>query len=180
MLHNRDNVYRSEVIHDNLNPNWKVANVDLSSLCQGDVNKPILVSVFDFESSGRHVPMGQFETTVKSLTSGATSASAFELQQVGKNVGSLQVTKAEVVGVVEPLTASMQAVQLTQAPSLSQATFVDYVSGGCEFNVTIAIDFTGSNGDPRQSNSLHYLHDDGRLNDYEKAIKAIVEILGKS
>ena len=167
------------MIHDNLNPNWKVANVDLSSLCQGDVNKPILVSVFDFESSGNHVPMGQFETTVKTLISGATSETAFALQQMGNNVGNLQVTKAEILGVVEPLTAGMQAVQLTQAPPLSQATFVDYVSGGCEFNVTIAIDFTGSNGDPRQPNSLHYLHEDGQLNDYEKAIKAIVEILGK-
>ena len=109
----------------------------------------------------------------------ATSETAFALQQMGNNVGNLQVTKAEILGVVEPLTAGMQAVQLTQAPPLSQATFVDYVSGGCEFNVTIAIDFTGSNGDPRQPNSLHYLHEDGQLNDYEKAIKAIVEILGK-
>jgi len=52
------------------------------------------------------------------------------------------------------------------------------VSGGCELNVVVAIDFTGSNGDPRQPGTLHYLHAGGR-NDYEKAISAIVSILEK-
>jgi len=37
------------------------------------------------------------------------------------------------------------------------ATFLDYVLGGCEINVHIAIDFTGSNGDPKERNSLHYM-----------------------
>ena len=32
----------------------------------------------------------------------------------------------------------------------SKDMFVDYISGGCELNVAVAIDFTGSNGDPRK------------------------------
>ena len=38
-----------------------------------------------------------------------------------------------------------------------QHSFVEYVFGGCEMSLTMAIDFTGSNGDPRSPGSLHYL-----------------------
>uniref|UniRef100_A0A4W5JWU4 Copine C-terminal domain-containing protein n=1 Tax=Hucho hucho TaxID=62062 RepID=A0A4W5JWU4_9TELE len=40
--------------------------------------------------------------------------------------------------------------------------------GGCQINVTVGIDFTGSNGDPRSPQSLHYLSPDG-LNQYLSA-----------
>ena len=186
-----------------MDPNWETAVVPLSSLCQGDLDKPILVTVFDFESSGKHVPMGQFETSVKGLKSAETGGSedmgkAFVLKQKGKDVGKVIVMKAEVAG-VESITTQMAATRITVAPAVvaapvafkpgpvpatfkspsNQPTFIDYVSGGCEFNVSVAIDFTGSNGDPRQPGTLHYLHKDGQLNDYEKAIKAIVTVLGR-
>lgn len=35
-------------------------------------------------------------------------------------------------------------------------SFLEYVFGGCEMDLSIAIDFTLSNGDPRQPNSLHF------------------------
>jgi len=54
-----------------------------------------------------------------------------------------------------------------------------YVSGGMELNVVVAIDFTGSNGDPRKPGTLHYVFGNGGRNDYEKAIAAIVSILSK-
>jgi hypothetical protein len=31
------------------------------------------------------------------------------------------------------------------------------VLGGCEISLVVAIDFTGSNGDPDMPNSLHYM-----------------------
>lgn len=43
----------------------------------------------------------------------------------------------------------------------------------------MAIDFTGSNGDPRKPGTLHHLDPSGALNDYQKAIKSIVSILAK-
>ena len=147
--------------------------------------------------------MGQFETSVKGLKSAETGGSedmgkAFVLKQKGKDVGKVIVMKAEVAG-VESITTQMAATRITAAPAVvaapvtfkpgpapatfkspsNQPTFIDYVSGGCEFNVSVAIDFTGSNGDPRQPGTLHYLHKDGQLNDYEKAIKAIVTVLGR-
>jgi hypothetical protein len=41
----------------------------------------------------------------------------------------------------------------------------------------VGVDFTSSNGDPSDQDSLHYINIDQKYNDYQKAIKAIAEIL---
>lgn len=56
-----------------------------------------------------------------------------------------------------------------------RATFLDYVFGGCEIGVHVAIDFTLSNGDPSKPNSLHSLHTG--TNDYIRALQACLGIL---
>jgi hypothetical protein len=68
---------------------------------------------------------------------------------------------------------------LPQPVPAGKPTFTDYIRGGCEINLNVAIDFTGSNGDPRKPGTLHYFHPDGLLNDYEKAIRSIGTILAK-
>lgn len=55
-------------------------------------------------------------------------------------------------------------------------TFLEYVFGGCEIGLNIAIDFTGSNGDPSKPNSLHY-HGNLQRNEYLNAIKSVGNIL---
>ncbi|GAX24436.1 hypothetical protein FisN_4Lh573 [Fistulifera solaris] len=65
------------------------------------------------------------------------------------------------------------------APPMMKPSFLDYISGSCELKLSIAIDFTGSNGDPRQPGTLHYVHPNGQLNDYEKAITAVGSIIAK-
>uniref|UniRef100_G3NAP5 Copine 3 n=1 Tax=Gasterosteus aculeatus aculeatus TaxID=481459 RepID=G3NAP5_GASAC len=47
-------------------------------------------------------------------------------------------------------------------------TFLDYIMGGCQINFTVAIDFTGSNGDPKSPQSLHYISPQG-VNEYLSA-----------
>ena len=54
-------------------------------------------------------------------------------------------------------------------------SFIDYLRGGMQINLTIGIDFTGSNGDPKNYSSLHYISKD--LNQYEKAIRACGDIV---
>ena len=47
---------------------------------------------------------------------------------------------------------------------------------GLNIDLSIAIDFTGSNGDPNYSDSLHYIKN-GFVNNYEKSIRACCDIL---
>jgi Copine/C2 domain len=216
-----DNVARSEVVKDNLNPTWKCHTIELSKLCGGDLDAAIRINVYDYESKGNHTPMGAFETTVNGLLRASSSGSPFTLIQKNKDVGAIVVMSASAEGIQQqqsassiasdPPTAARANVFAASAPPGSVAPmraaaggaavfaasappgsvrpmttpgsvdFVDYVSGGCQLNVTIGIDFTGSNGDPRIPGTLHYhnRNDPSFRNDYEKAIAAIVSILAK-
>ena len=58
---------------------------------------------------------------------------------------------------------------------ISQPSFIGYLRTGMNINLTIGIDFTGSNGSYSDPRSLHYLNNG--MNDYEKAIRSCGDIL---
>lgn len=55
-------------------------------------------------------------------------------------------------------------------------TFIDYLRGGLQLNLSVAIDFTGSNGVPSAPTSLHYINP-YQANQYQRAILAVGSIL---
>ncbi|XP_068168382.1 copine-2 isoform X2 [Antennarius striatus] len=55
-------------------------------------------------------------------------------------------------------------------------TFLDYILGGCQLMFTVGIDFTASNGNPREPSSLHYINPLGS-NEYLAAILAVGQII---
>lgn len=57
----------------------------------------------------------------------------------------------------------------------SHPTFISYLRSGMNINLTIGIDFTGSNGHYKDQPSYHYL--DGGMNNYEKAIRSCGDIV---
>jgi hypothetical protein len=60
--------------------------------------------------------------------------------------------------------------------SIQNYSFLDYIRGGTQINLTIGIDFTGSNGLPTKPNSLHYI-DSSTYNSYEMAIHSCGNIV---
>lgn len=62
-----------------------------------------------------------------------------------------------------------------------KASFLQFVQQGLDINFMVCIDFTGSNGDPRYPNSLHYANPSafmqGQYNQYEKAIYMIGNVI---
>ena len=59
--------------------------------------------------------------------------------------------------------------------AIKNYSFIDYLRGGMQINLWVAIDFTGSNGAPNLPNSLHYLGTNS--NQYETAIRACGDIV---
>jgi len=58
----------------------------------------------------------------------------------------------------------------------TRKSFVDYLYSGMEINLSIGIDFTASNGSPKEKNSLHsFIMNEP--NDYERAINSCGQIL---
>ena len=188
-------VHRSARIKNTLNPKWQEEEIDLSVLCGGNVDLPLHLSVLDHESSGKHVSMGMVETSVSGLVK--AKSSKLTLKKSGKDVGQIAVHVASVSG-VETLEEKIAELDISSSPDPepepepepepftpvafvppppSPPTFLDYVKGGCEMQMCVAIDFTGSNGDPRKPGTLHYRFPDGGMNDYEKAISSIGGLL---
>ena len=88
----------------------------------------------------------------------------------------------EYSGALKPLINNKTVVKLGKAgtgtifiDAIKNYSFIDYLRGGMQINLTIAIDFTGSNGLPSLPNSLHYLGPNA--NQYETAIRACGDIV---
>ena len=153
-------MYRSKDIHNDLNPQWEEVTLELSTICGGKLDCPIEFTIFDHESDGKHDLMGRLETTVNALVESAKSNRPMTLMKKNKVTGTLEIQKAEVSFQQQQLSQGIQKLSVSNTPaapyvpsapsSSSGSAFVDYISGGCEINVVVAIDFTGSNGDPRQ------------------------------
>ncbi|CAI5779288.1 copine-3 [Podarcis lilfordi] len=153
-------VHRTEVIKNNLNPVWRPFKISLNSLCYGDMDKTIKVECYDYDSDGSHDLIGTFQTTLSKLKEASRHSPAeFECINEKKRQKKKSYRNSGIVSV-------------KHCEIIMECTFLDYIMGGCQLNFTVGIDFTGSNGDPRSPNSLHYISPNG-VNEYLTAIWSV-------
>jgi len=180
-------VYRSNVAKSNLSPVWTEVSLDLEATCNGDLDRAMKIIVWDHRKTGKHKAIGEFETTMRGFVeSGSDKEQAelgFSLMKHDTSVGVIQVKDATLM---EPASSnktdtSDNAASKRKSREPVRPEFVDYLSGGCQISLAVAIDFTASNGDPRQPSTPHYFHppESKEWNDYEKAIFAVGSILAK-
>ncbi|XP_070784147.1 copine-3-like [Enoplosus armatus] len=155
--------HRTEVVKNNLNPIWRPFRISLRSLCGGDVEKPIKVDCYDHHVNGSHDLIGSFKATLAEMQMG-THIYPAEFECV--NPKKLKKKNYKNSGVI----------CFKHCQVLKEYTFLDYIMGGCQINFTIAIDFTGSNGDPSTPQSLHYINPEG-YNEYLAAIWAVGNVI---
>jgi len=151
-------VYKSVKIMDNLNPTWPLDMVSVQSICNGDMDRTLMIEVWDWDKSGDHDFMGSTETCVRDIMNQAEMP-LFEKDKKGRNkpAGRLLVKRAS----------------LFHKPS-----FLDYIQGGWELNMVVAVDFTGSNGNPAEPGTLHYVdRASGIPNPYQATIRHLSSVL---
>lgn len=56
-------VYKSPVIMNHLNPLWEEFHIHLDDLCDDDMNRPLLIELWDYQSSGNHRLIGTVEAS---------------------------------------------------------------------------------------------------------------------
>ncbi|XP_066547214.1 copine-4 [Amia ocellicauda] len=156
-------VHRTETVMNNLNPVWKTFKVSLNSLCSGDHERKLKSIVWDWDSNGKHDFIGEFHTTFKEMR-GAMDGRQVQWECINPKY---KVKKKNY--------KNSGIVILNQCKIHKMHSFLDYIMGGCQIQFTVAIDFTASNGDPRNSCSLHYIHP-YQPNEYLKALVAVGEI----
>ncbi|KAM3928060.1 copine-4 [Leptodactylus fuscus] len=156
-------VHRTEVVMNNLNPVWKTFKVSVNSLCSGDHDRKLKCIVWDWDSNGKHDFIGEFSSTFKEMR-GAMEGRQVQWECINPKY-KMKKKNYKNSGIVI----------LNLCKIHKMHSFLDYIMGGCQIQFTVAIDFTASNGDPRNSCSLHYIHP-YQPNEYLKALVAVGEI----
>lgn len=113
-------VHESEFYSNNLNPVFQPVEIKLQKLCNGDHNRSIQIEILDHQESGDHKYFGETSFTIKNLIQ--DKQKEFILKDKMKNVGSIV---------------------FEQAMIQTKPEFIDYLRGGVQLNLILAIDFTG-------------------------------------
>ena len=144
------NVYKSEVAEIKLGKaTFNNVKIPASVVCNGDYDNMVLIQFHDFNE---HKIIGEYKTNITNLLS---KDSSFKIV----NPDNYQELKASV-----------------RCDLIKEHTFLDFIRGGMQIALTIGIDFTGSNGNPNSSSSLHSINLSS-YNSYEKAIRSCGDIV---
>ncbi|KAM4111298.1 hypothetical protein ACJW30_05G056900 [Castanea mollissima] len=154
-------ICKTEVVKDNLNPIWKPLCLSIQQF--GSKDNPLIIECFDFNSSGNHVLIGKLQKSVADLEKLHIERSGANLTLPSPHHGHDKVLKGQLF--------------VDQFCEKQQYSFLDYISSGFELNFMVAVDFTASNGNPRNPDSLHYIDPSGQLNSYQRAILEVGEVI---
>ncbi|XP_043725233.1 protein BONZAI 1-like [Telopea speciosissima] len=156
-------VCKTQVKKNDLNPTWKPVFLNMQQV--GSKDTPLIAECFNFNSNGKHDLIGKLQKSLAELEK-LHSCGVGENLMFPTAVGHNCSNKA--------LNSKLYVDKYSESV---QHTFLDYITGGCELNFMVAIDFTASNGNPRLPDSLHYIDPSGRPNAYQRAILEVGEVL---
>jgi len=170
-------VWKSEVIMNDLNPVWSTAKLPLTQICNGDPQRPLRFEIYDYDKRGDHDYMGHFETSVEGiLGDGANHVNHMGSGHLESHPSFPVIEEAKKAKKKKYLNSGEVFVE--HCSLIRVPTFTGYLKAGMELNMAVAIDFTGSNGNPSMPSSLHYRDPSGtKMNFYESAVHAIGEVL---
>jgi len=156
-------VYKTEVVKNNLNPQWRPISIKAQKLCAGQLDRQIKIDCYDFDEGSDHDLIGSATTSVTQLTQAVDSQIEWPAINPKKKAKKKNYT-------------SSGTIVLTSCKVSKEYSFLDFVFGGTQINFTVGVDFTASNGDPRSPQSLHYINP-YQPNEYMKAIQAVGTVI---
>lgn len=147
---------QSETIKNTKKPQWKQQSLKMQVLNNGDAMRPIRITVWDWEKNDEPDLYGYVDTSVDEMAGGSKTLNLVnKKKKKQKDVGVVIVNRCQVE---------------------KRHGFTEYLAGGMDLSLMVAIDFTGSNGHPNDFGSLHH-RDQQRLSPYLRAIRSIGDIV---
>jgi hypothetical protein len=184
-------IYRSRPLLESALPCWDEAEVNLDMESREELQWPVRIMIWDGKRTSL---LGSVETTVHSILDRIIEKDFDEPSELdlvilrgGRDVGRLRVIQAKIVtskqideeeDILSTTSEAFTPISqmISNNPSNS-AVLNRYIEGGGRIDLCVAIDFTSSNGDPRRTESLHYILDENSNNDYQHVIGEIVSAL---
>ncbi|OHT03805.1 Copine family protein [Tritrichomonas foetus] len=147
-------VFRSEVACKTFQTQFKDFQIPLQVISNGDLEAPISIQIMDFQKRKPGKLIGKASMSLSSL-----------MEQTGRDI--------EIVDEKRKKTGFIKFINLQV---VRKPTFYDYLRSGIQLNLVTAIDFTASNRDPRDPQSLHYIAQ-GQMNQYETCINNVGSVI---
>lgn len=146
----------SEFKADNLNPEFEEMTIPSRVGCANDPKRPLRIDIWDFEDVNKvnHVYIGSANFTFSELLEDPKKSFVAKSPS-GENIGTVYFKDFKCEKCVE---------------------IEDYLLSGLKINSMVCVDYSSSNGDPKDAKSLHSLVP-GHKNAYERAIEAILPSL---
>lgn len=152
-------LYKSEVVKKSLTPTFRpTPAIKIADLTGANQEEPCIEFQFFDEDLTSNDSMGGFKVSYQDLVRAEQSKTPFILRKAHKPdkvYGEIYVDKMVVV---------------------SPPSFASMLQDGWQVSLAVSIDFTGSNGNPRQPSSLHFM-DPTSPNQYVRAIMGVGETL---
>lgn len=132
--------------------------INLGKFCNNDYYSPINVHLLDHYSCNQVVLIGETQIKINDLQQNKVSFKFKNPNNMNKESGELIIDKFKI--------------------NISY-NFLDFIHSGTQLSLIAAIDFTASNGDPKELSSLHYIdqNDKFKLNQYQSVLLSCTEIL---
>jgi len=158
-------IHKTNVVKNTLNPTWQKFRLSMQALSGGNLDTKLTIKCWDWDNDGSSDFIGQCSSSVRSLLE--ASAQRIQWDCINDEKRKRKGKKYKNSGVI----------YLNSAQVEKEYSFLDYIMGGCQINFTVAFDFTGSNGDPRDPRSLHYITGDpNRPNQYVTALRSVGQV----
>lgn len=157
-----ETVFKSEVIMDNECPTWALVRLPIPQLCHGDMFNQIRLTLFDWNKFQDDNQLGFVATTVRNLVHGSEHGiPVFNVWREHKKL--FRGSKQRKAGTLKVLKAHIEEI-----PSMLQ-----YISGGMEIDLTIAVDCSLNNGARTEDTQGLHTRSNQYLNDYQAAIDKV-------
>src|SRR3990167_1742782 len=145
-------VHQTEFYQDNLNPVFQPLQVDGGTLCRNLPTLPLKFEIWDHSNRGEHKWISSALTTVNRIA-------------LGERTIDTKDKKGELSG----------KILIKSFGEHTRFDLIDYIRNGLQLCLSIGIDLTGSNGDPKNSTSLHYISK--TPNQYQRVISQVGQIM---
>jgi len=147
-------VFQTKHLKDELNPDFPPFVISEEKLCRGNRDSILKVEIWDYSKTGAHDFISRGVWTLNSALQG-------KLKEIKTSDNNKKFAGCLI----------FEKIEVREGKSLT-----DFLRNGLNLFMNYAIDFTASNGDPKDPNSLHHLKQ-GSLNLYQQAIQSIGTIL---
>eukprot|EP01125_Pyxidicula_operculata_P017516 TRINITY_DN6133_c0_g1_i1.p1 TRINITY_DN6133_c0_g1~~TRINITY_DN6133_c0_g1_i1.p1 ORF type:complete len:340 (-),score=54.09 TRINITY_DN6133_c0_g1_i1:758-1777(-) len=130
--------HRTEVVKNTLDPIWLSFTIPLAKVNGGDNERPIRVQCYDWDKVGSPDFIGEYTASLNQMIQTPDWVLMNPKKSSKKNYKGSGVISGKI--------------QIIKIP-----TFIEYLQGGLQISLMVAIDYTLSNGEKNMRESLHYM-----------------------